>query len=412
MANSTRATISKRSVDALDGAVGEAWLWDDQLSGFGVRKLASGRKTYLVQYRTNGRSRRYKIGVHGAMTPDEARRAARVLIGDIAAGGDPAATRGQERGTPTFAAAAESYLKHHVAPKRAPRTLEAYRSLLRNHLLATLGPIRLDALKRRDVRDLHVRLQNTPMIANRALQLVSAVFNWALKMELVEERPNPARFVERYKERPRGKMLDREELRRLGAALDHFEREGGLSIYALAALRLLLMTGARLNEILTLKWAYVRFEERTLRLPDTKTGPRIIRLCPEALALLDKLPQQADNPYVICGQKAGTHLINLEKPWRLVRKHARLEDTRIHDLRHTLGSVTASQTGSLQVTGAVLGQKSLTVTQRYAHLVDKAVTSAANEAGSYVAEALSEPPLAPPTSPRPRRGNLVLVHSS
>ena len=156
----------------------------------------------------------------------------------------------------------------------------------------------------------------------------------------------------------------------------------------IAAIRLLIFTGARRNEILTLRWEHVSEEHGCLMLPDSKTGRKAVHLNPPALDVLHALPRLEGNPYVICGEKAGQHLVNLEKPWRRIRKAAKLDDVRLHDLRHSFASVAASGGQSLIVIGKMLGHSQPATTARYAHLADDPVKAASDAVGRHIAAAM------------------------
>jgi integrase len=166
------------------------------------------------------------------------------------------------------------------------------------------------------------------------------------------------------------------------------EKDKSCSPWVIAAIRLLIFTGARRNEILTLRWEHVSKEHGCLMLPDSKTGRKAVRLNPPALDVLDALPRLEGNPYVICGEKAGQHLVNLEKPWRRIRKAAKLEDVRLHDLRHSFASVAASGGQSLIVIGKMLGHSQPATTARYAHLADDPVKAASDAVGRHIAAAM------------------------
>ena len=160
------------------------------------------------------------------------------------------------------------------------------------------------------------------------------------------------------------------------------------SPWVVAATRLLTLTGARRNEILTLRWEHVSEEHGCLLLPDSKTGRKTVRLSPPALALLQTIPRLEGNPYVICGERPGRHLVNIEKPWRRIRKAAKLDDVRLHDLRHSFASVAASGGQSLVVIGKLLGHSQPATTARYAHLADDPVKAASDAVGRYIASAM------------------------
>lgn len=179
-----------------------------------------------------------------------------------------------------------------------------------------------------------------------------------------------------------------DELGRLGAALDEASAKGEVGPFAIAAIKLLIFTGARLSEILTQQWSFVDPERRKLLLPDSKTGQKAITLNEEAIAVLKEVPRFPNNPFVIVGFRQSGHLINLQKPWRLVRKKAGLNDVRLHDLRHTFASVAVASGGSLPVIGRALGHSQPMTTARYAHLTDDPVRQLTQSTGAALAQAM------------------------
>ncbi len=385
--------ISKRSVDAFACPRGKdrEILWDETLTGFGVIAFPTGRKVYVVQYRQHGRSRRASIGEHGRLTPDEARSQAKTILGQVAQGADPIDERRKARTVRTFAEVAADFIENHVAAKRKGRTAEGYESLLSNHVLPAIGSKRIEDVRRPDVAQLHSRMKRTPGAANRALSVVSAIWNWAARQEEVKAEDNPAKGVERYREQGKERFLTSEELSQLGEALVEGEtiglpwdadeeapngkhlaklenRRTRLDPFAVAAIRLLIFTGARLSEIVKLEWGSVDFERGIIFLPDSKTGKKPVYLSAPALAILSGLPRVEGNPYVIAGAKAGKPRADLNKPWRAIRRIASLQGVRIHDLRHTNASVGVGASFGLPIVGKLLGHKNASTTQRYAHL--------------------------------------------
>ena len=186
----------------------------------------------------------------------------------------------------------------------------------------------------------------------------------------------------------RERFLSQAELARLGDALRAAERDKSATPWAIAAIRLLTFTGARLNEILTLQWEHVNEEHGVLCFPIPRRAGKAVHLNAPALAVLDAIPRLEGNPYVICGEKAGQHLVNLEKPWRRIRRAAKLEDVRLHDLRHSFASVAASGGQSLVVIGKMLGHSQPATTARYAHLADDSGESASDAVGQRIAAAM------------------------
>ena len=224
----------------------------------------------------------------------------------------------------TFAAVSAQFFAVH-GPKLKPRTLEEYRRLERLYLLPAFGTLAIQDITRATISTAHAGWQEAPRAANHALSVLSKMFTWAEDQGYRPESSNPCRKIGRYKENKRETFLQADELARLGAALDKAEAENLVGPYALAAIRLLILTGARLNEILTLEWSHVDLDRRILFLPDSKTGKKPLSLNDAAIAVLNALPRVANNPYVIVGHRHGAHLVNLQKPWQTVRKLAGLD---------------------------------------------------------------------------------------
>lgn len=212
--------------------------------------------------------------------------------------------------------------------------------------------------------------------------------SWAEDQGYRPEGSNPCRRIQRYKETHHDRFLQPEELARLGTALEQAEAINLVGSFPLAAIRLLIFTGARLSEILTLKWSYIDLDCRMIFLPDSKTGKKPLSLDDPAIEVLTALPRFTNNPYVIVGNRHGSHLVNLQKPWRTIRALAGLDDVRIHDLRHTYVSVAVANGGSLPVIGRQLGHSQPQTTQRYAHLADDPVRQLAQATGAALASSL------------------------
>jgi integrase len=359
--------ITKTTVDALTcpASKDREILWDgghrEAIRGFGVAAFRNGGKCYIAQYRKNGRSRRTRIGEHGRLTPEEARKEARKILGAVEGGADPIAQRKASREVRTFEAVAYDFIANHATPKRKGRTANEYGRILNAYVVPALGSKRIVDLRRADVAKLHSKLADSPYQANRALALVSAIWNWAARREEVPFADNPARAIERYAEAGRERFLTSEELARLGDVLREGETSGLpysvdetkpnakhapkadhrrviLDPFAVAAVRLLILTGARLREILDAQWSQLDLERGVLFLADSKTGKKSVYLSAAAQAVLASLPRVRGNPYIIAGALEGASRADLNKPWRAVRRAANLEGVRIHDLRHSFAS--------------------------------------------------------------------------
>jgi integrase len=389
-----------------------AFLWDDALAGFGVAAFPNGRKVYVVQYRQNGRSRRFSIGAHGRLTPDEARSQAKGLLGAAEIGADPIQERQAARAVRTFREIANEYMSLHVKPKRGARTAKEYQRLLDLHLLPLIGSKRVPDLKRADVTRLHSGMVETPRAANHCLALVSAIWNWAARRDDVVAVANPARGIERYPEQGRERYLRPEELARLGDALREAETVGivwnvddegskakhaprpenrrtVLDPYAVAAIRLLILTGARLREILDAQWSQVDLERGVLFLAKSKTGRKPLYLSAAAQTVLAAIPKVKGNLHIIAGTKPGAPRADLKKPWEAVKRAADIDGVRLHDLRHSFASVGAGASFGLPIIGKLLGHSQPATTARYAHLDADPVRRAVEAIGATISAAMS-----------------------
>lgn len=432
---STRGTtsvrITKRVVDAADPSRGRHQIWDSELKGFGVLVEASGVRTYFVRYRPKGLGRQgprrfIKIGRHGLVTPDEARVHAKAILGRVAAGDDPAAELGErrreaiERKTAlTFGGLVERFLAEHVTVKRKPRSAAYYRSLLERHAKPSLENMPAAEVTRSAVSKLHLALRDKLHTANRLVAVVASMYSFAGKHGLVPEGFNPARGIEKYREQGRERYLTSDELQRLGAALVEGETIGlpwsidpddpkakhtpkkwkdqrqKLDKHSVAALRLLLLTGARLREILDLRWREIDMDRGLLLLPDSKTGRKTIVLSEAATDVIRSLTPDGgltmdgrEDGYVIKGSQPGRPRADLKKPWAAVQRRAGLAGVRIHDLRHTFASVGAGASLGLPIVGKLLGHSQPQTTARYAHLDSDPLRRAANLIGHQLVTAM------------------------
>ena len=381
--------LTNRTVAATRPRDRDVFVWDDELPGFGLRVKPSGVKSYVIQYRNrHNDSRRITIGRHGVIGPEKARRKAKKMLADVQDGADPATERKDDREAPTVAELAEKYLREHAAPHKKPRSVEEDQRLLRLHVLPALGRKKVAGITRADITGLHHAMRDTPGAANRTLALVSKMLNLAEKWGLRPDGSNPCRHVDRYPERKMERFLSVDELGRLGAVLAEAERTATELPSVIAAVRLLMFTGARLGEILNLEWSHVDFEWSCLRLPESKTGAKVIHLNAPALEVLNGIERDG-SPWVIAGRDPDKPLVNLRKPWHRIRKAAGLDNVRLHDLRHSFASVGAAGGLSLPMIGALLGHTQAATTQRYAHLAADPLKQAADMIGERIRAAIN-----------------------
>ena len=385
--------ISNRTVEALPVGERDAVFWDGELLGFGVRVYPSGAKVYVVQTRCEGRSKRVTVGRHGVISAPQARRRAALMIARLKAGEDPVPPRAApaaERSV-TVAELADRFLREYVAVRCKPWTIMTYRGALERWILPALGRLPVGAVTHGHVAALHYRLRDIPYRANQVVAILNRIFRLAEVWGLRRAGDHPCRAIRKYREHHRERFLSEEEFRRLGRVLDEVEAETGagrgrrLGASAAAALRLLVLTGCRRNEILTLRWEEVDLEAAELRLRDSKTGPRVVPLPAAAVSVLAALPRVPGNPWVIPGLKPGGHLSNLNDHWLRIRARAGLEDVRLHDLRHSFASRALALGESLPTIGRLLGHGQVATTARYAHLARDAVKASASRVADSIA---------------------------
>ena len=379
--------ITKKNVDALRARQREYMLWDDDIRGFGVRVHPSGRKVYLVKYRLDGRVIKKTIGPHGSVPPTAARARAAEIITAARTGRD---LNGRVISPPaqktTMHELAGRFLDEHVPAHCKPSTAHSYAIAIRRHVLPRLGSRSVAGITRADVADLHRRMRATPYAANRTLGILSAMFSAAELWGLRPQGSNPCRYVKRFRERKRERFLSDAEYRRLGTVLREAERTGTESATAVAAIRLLMLTGCRLSEITSLRWEDVSLEAGELRLRDSKTGAKVVHLGGPAVAVLRGIERAKGNPWVIAGRRPGTRIASLHFPWSRIRRRAGLDDVRLHDLRHSFASGGLLVGEGLPMIGKLLGHSRVTSTARYAHLADDPVKAAADRIAARIAE--------------------------
>lgn len=388
--------LTKRVIDAAKPADKRFAINDSEIPGFKVYVHPSDRKSFHLRYRVGGGAggtiREPKIGEMGQITLEQARDIAADWSAIVRQGGDPSADRNAIRTAPKMVDLFERYLSDHARSHKKASSVANDERLIEKRLLPSLGRKKVQAVMRADVADLHHALAETPYEANRVLSLLSKALNLAEVWGWRPDGTNPCRHVKKFSEKKRKRFLSQVELARLGDALRSAESGelGPVSVSAVAAIRLLVLTGARKGEILGLRWTWINWEAARIDLPDSKTGEKAIHLPPAALSILQGLTQIDGNPHVLAGGKRGAALVNLKDPWGLIRKAADLEDVRIHDLRHSFASVGAAGGMSLPVIGALLGHTQAATTQRYAHLSDDPLRAAADQIGGKIADAMNQ----------------------
>lgn len=363
--------FTKKGIDRLtwdpDGSSQQIHYDDDELGGFGVRVYESGLKTFVLWIRTqSGRKRLVKIGRYGVLTLEQARTKARRYLVEVADGKDPVEERRrEERAVRTFKQLATRWLEDYAKGHRK-RWKEDDRRL-KKHILPAIGRRTVEAVTPADVQALHAKIgKDAPVEANRVINLIRTIYNrgerWGL---LAAGHPNPASQVDRFREKSRERWLKAAELERLAKALGKEE-----DVYAVAAIRLLLLTGSRKTELLRARWDRLDLDAKRLLLEDTKTGEaKVVPLSAPAIDVLRSLPRELHSPWIFPSpRKPKEPLADIRAAWRRVRKAARIPDATIHDLRRTAGSWLVQRGVPLKVVGAALGHRDTRSTEVYARI--------------------------------------------
>jgi integrase len=409
--------LTKRFVESVKPAVADQVMFDDDIPGFGLRVLSSGVRSYLVQYRNKqGRSRRLTLGKHGKITADGARKDALRVFAAVRAGKDPVAERRAFIDAPFVNDLLDRYIAEHVEKRNRPRMRQEVKRLVERHIRPELGRHKVAAITRKDVSKLHHDLGVTPRQANLVLAVCSKAFNLAEMWEMRPNGSNPCTKIERYPETERERFLSADELGRLGGTLRLAETDGlpwnvdprtakskhlakpekRRTLYArvtTAAIELLLFTGCRLSEVLNLQWDQVDFETGVITLRETKAGrPQTVVMNAPARQVLKGLHKAKASPWVLpstLDAKRPLSSTAIEQAWQRIRAAAKLEDVRLHDLRHTVGTYAGQSGANSFLVRDLLRHKNLAMTGRYVNRSDDPVRTLSDHVGERIAAGLA-----------------------
>lgn len=421
--------LTKVLVEKLTPLSKDYIVWDDKISGFGIKVTPAGRKSYLMKYRTHdGRQRKPNIGVHGNITCEQARKVAEKWHGRIANNEDPFGEKEVSKKSPTISELCDRFIREHAEIHKKEGGLELDKTAIRKHIKPRLGNLKTIAVTKADIQKFHLSMKDTPAHANRVLRILSKMFNLAEDWELRPSNSNPVKNVARYKEENRERYMSNQEILCLGRALDEAEKTQSETPHFISLVRLLLLTGARLREIMHAKWEWVDWDMNMLKLPDSKTGKKRIHLSPAAITVLQATPRVKGNPYIIVGGVEGKPLVSPKKPWMRIKEAATVDllktdddygviiekiwkkhgtfpayevlceiaeeqgiekpigltDVRLHDLRHTYASICVTQGMSLQMVSKLLGHARASTSERYAHLAHDPISNAAAQIGENI----------------------------
>jgi integrase len=380
-----RQKLSKTAVEAIAPGTEDIVIWDTALPGFGVRVKPTGVRSYIVQYRdrATGASKRMTIGQHGPLlTFEQAKKHARALLADAMRGQDPSGDRRAKRRAPTITDLAADYLDKYATPKKRPKSVRDDRSMLHNTILPKLGSQKVAAVGRREIEALHADLREHPYQANRVLALLSKMFNLAVEWHWRTD--NPVKGIKRYDEEKRDRWLCDDELKQLCEVLDAHPNQRAAN-----AVRLQLLTGARMGEVLGAKKIDFDLERGVWRKPSHQTKQKRTEHLPlsaEAVSLVASLIKGSPRAeHLFPGTAAGAPLKDVKKFWGSVMRQAGITGYRRHDNRHTYASHLVSSGLSLEIVGRLLGHTNPSTTKRYAHLADDPLRAATDLFGAKLA---------------------------
>lgn len=364
------AHLSKTTVDAAQADPNkiQSFVWDDKLKGFGLRITRGGVKSYIIEYRPKGatQSRRYTIGRHGKITAQQARGLAEQLFADIAHGGDPATKEKIAKAEMTVTQLLDRFLVEHVAVNNKASTAHEERRLIEKKIKPHLGKLKLTDLTTARVRSWHSSLSGTKTSANRALAHLQRACRFAMEHEALAG--NPCNAITRHKEKARDRYFHDEELQKIGQVLVSLVQEGTITQNAADGILLLALTGLRIGEVCGLLWTDFDQQAEVVRLRDSKTGPRPVRLWHEALTLLSTMSRQGQ--YVISGVNPSSPISprTFSRAVETTIRRAGITDASAHTFRHTAATYMAQHGESAPMIAAMGGWKTLGMVQRYVNL--------------------------------------------
>ena len=382
-----RQKLTKSVVDRLSIRATEYVIWDAELPGFGIRVKPTGIKSFVVQYRNRktGSSRRKTLGQYGPLLSlHRAKEAGRILLAEALKGNDPVTDDKTARGTASISELASAYLEQHAIPKKRPKSIVDDRSMLKTIILPRFGTVKVQELSRREIQVLHTAMADRPYQANRVLSLLSKMFSlgvhWGWRSD------NPVKGIERYREDRRDRWLSDGELARLLAFLARHPNHRSAN-----AVRMQLLTGARIGEVLRTRWSEIDLERAVWVKPSHHTKQKRTEYLPlssAAMRLLTEMRTRAGSHalYLFPGDAEGKALQSIKKFWRKVVEGAELGDYRLHDNRHTHASHLVSNGLSLEIVGKLPGHTNPLTTKRYAHLADSPLRAATEQFGSKLSD--------------------------
>lgn len=403
------AKLTKRIVDAAEINGRDYFIWDDELPGFGLRVFASGKRSYLIQYRAAGRTRRYTIGLHGVWTPETARQEAKIQLGRIASGDNPAEERQLDHKAITVKELCALYVADLNAglilgkggrPKK-PTTIGTDTGRIERHIIPLVGSRRVKDLTKADInkvlKDIMAgktrvavktrKLRGKAIVrggagtATRTVGLLGGILTYAVDAGIIER--NPAHGLKKPKDNVRNRRLSEAEYRTLGQML---RKAAENEKYALTVeiIRLIALTGCRRSEIIGLMWDEVDLDASCLRLVDSKEGDSVRPTGLPVVECLEERRKRKEGDYVFPGERNGAAFGGFPNHWEQIFRNSPLSDVTPHVLRHSFASI-ANDLGFTEITiAALVGHSKGSMTSKYIHTLDTALIMAADTIGGYI----------------------------
>ena len=403
------AKLTKRFVDAVEIRDKDYVVWDDDLPGFGLRVFASGKRSYVIQYRAAGRSRRYAIGLHGVWTPETARKEARVQLGKVAQGENPAEERQIDRNAMTMKELCDRYIeamhsglvlgKGGKAKKQA--TIDTDIGRINGHIVPLLGKRRIQDLTKADVTKMmhdvlagktravkkSAKLRGKSVLrggrgtASRCVGLVGSMLTYAISLGMIEQ--NVAHGIRKPKDRVRDRRLSEAEYSKLGKMLNEASRSPELEP-TISITRLLALTGCRRGEIISLRWSEVDFDNSCLRLVDSKEGASTRPIGLPVVEFLEDRRESISGEYVFPGVRGAEAFGGFPNQWNRIFGSSEIPDFTAHILRHSFASM-ANDLGFTESTiAALVGHATGSITSKYIHSLDSVLVMAADTVAGYI----------------------------
>ena len=373
--------LTKSAVDAAQPQAQAVELRDTLVPGFLCKITPSGRKVFMLQYRTNaGERRKPALGQYGELTVEQARSLAQEWLAQVRRGGDPAADKAQARKAPTVKELCTKFMEDYSKLRNKPSTQEGYQSVIDRNIVPMIGRMKVQDVKRPDVAGMMKKMTHKPADANRTFSVMRRMFNLAEVWGYRPDGTNPCRHVPMF---PNGKathLISDEDMGKLFRHLEHLEAEGMESYVIPLAIRLQFEFAGRRGEIVTLQWDWVDFENRRVVWPDSKTGGMSKPMSEEAYRLLSTAPRRDDCPYVLPSpNRPGQHLTTGEyyNGWSRALKAAGAAHVGTHGIRHRSATDIANSGIPVKVGMALTAHKTVAMFMRYVHTEDDPVRKAA-----------------------------------